>query len=253
MKKITKLAGALFLGAGALGLTGCATGFPAQVSRFQAMPAPAGQTYFVVPMDSRLNGSLEFQRFGSYVSQAMAAQGYTPAASPQAASLIVNVGYEVDEGTTEYREDPFYSSRYGYGGLGYGGFGYGGLGYDGFGYDGFGYGGFGRSYRPFYSRYGGFGSPFYYGWDNPYWYGGGGGVRRYTEYKSNLDLDIRRKGDNQSVFEGHAKARSTTDDLNRIVPNLVEAMFTGFPGRNGETIKITVPPPGRTPAQARAY
>ena len=232
MNTITKLAGAFLLGAGALGLAGCATGFPAQVSRFQAMPAPAGQTFFVVPMDARRSGSLEFQRFGSYVAQAMAAQGYAPAASPQAASLIVNVGYQVDNGTTEYVEDPFAYSRYGYGGFGYGGFGHG--------------------YRPFYSRYGGFNSPFYYGWDDPYWYGGGG-VRRYTEYKSNLDLDIRRKGDNQSVFEGHARARSTTDDLNRIIPNLVEAMFTGFPGRNGETVRITVPPPGHAPAQARAY
>ena len=226
MNNILKLTGALLLGAGAFGLAGCATGFPAQVSRFQAMPAPAGQTFFVVPMEARLNGSLEFQRFGSYVAQAMAAQGYAPAASPQAASLIVNVGYKVDNGTTEYVEDPFAYSRYGYGGFGFG-------------------------YRPFYSHFGGFHSAFFYGWDDPFWYGGG--VQRYTEYKSNLDLDIRRKDDNQSVFEGHARARSTTDDLNRIVPNLVEAMFTGFPGHNGETIKITVPPPGRSPAQARAY
>ena len=235
MNIIHKLAGALLLGAGALGLGGCATGFPAQVSRFQAMPAPAGQTFFVVPMDTRLNGSLEFQRFGSYVSQAMAAQGYAPASSPQAASLIVNVGYSVDQGTTEYVADPFGYNRYGYGGFGrYGGFG-----------------GFGFGYSPFYSRFGGFHDPFYYGWDDPFWYGGSS--RRYIEYKSKLDLDIRRKGDNQSVFEGHAKARSTTDDLNRIVPNLVEAMFTGFPGRNGETVKITVPPPGRQQAPARAY
>jgi len=27
------------------------------------------------------------------------------------------------------------------------------------------------------------------------------------------------------------------------VPNLIEAMFTGFPGHSGETVKITVPPP----------
>lgn len=241
MKTITKLAGALLVGAGALGLTGCATGFPAQVSRYQAMPAPAGQTFFVVPMDSRLNGSLEFQRFGSYVAQAMAAQGYAPASSPQTANLIVSVGYGVDQGTTEYVADPFGYNSYGYGGFGrFGRFG---------GYGGF--GGFGYGYSPFYSRYGGFHDPFYYGWDDPFWYGGG--AQRYTEYKSNLDLDIRRKGDNQSVFEGHARARSTTDDLNRIVPNLVEAMFTGFPGRNGETVRITVPPPGRAPARARVY
>ena len=240
MNTMHKLAGALLLGAGALGLTGCATGFPAQVSRYQAMPAPAGQTFFVVPMDSRLNGSLEFQRFGSYVAQAMAAQGYAPASDPQSASLTVNVGYGVDQGTTEYQEDPFGYSRYGYGG--YGRFGR----YGGFG----GYGGFGFGYSPFYSRYGGFHDPFYYGWDDPFWYGGG---QRYVEYKSKLDLNIRRKGDNLSVFEGHAQARSTTDDLNRIVPNLVEAMFTGFPGRNGETVRITVPPPGRAPAPVRTY
>ena len=235
MRNLTIL-GAALLGAAAIGLSGCATGFPAQVSRYQAMPAPAGQSFFIVPMDARLNGSLEFQRFGSFVAQAMAAQGYAPAASPQSASLLVNVGYGVDRGTERYVSDPF-DNGYGFGG-GYGGF-----------------------YRPYYSRFGRFRSPFYYGWDDPFWYGGGYGggfgggygnrVRSYTEYRSNLDLDIRRKADNQSVFEGHAKARSSSDDLNRLVPNLVEAMFTGFPGRSGEMIKITVPPPGRVPTAAR--
>ena len=71
------------------------------------------------------------------------------------------------------------------------------------------------------------------------------GVQRYTVYKSFLDLDIRRRGDNAGLFEGHAKARSQTDNLGTLVPNLVEAMFTGFPGRSGETVKITVPPPQR--------
>ena len=40
-------------------------------------------------MDPRLNGSLEFQRFGAYVAQAMQAQGYAPATTPQAATLLV--------------------------------------------------------------------------------------------------------------------------------------------------------------------
>jgi hypothetical protein len=225
MKNISKFTGVLLLGAATIGLSGCATGFPARVSRYQAMPSPAGQSFFVAPMDPRLNGSLQFQRFGGYVAQAMALQGYTPAPSPQAASLIVNVGYGVDGGTTEYVSD----------------------GFDG-GYGGFGYGGFNR---PFYSRFGGFHNRFFYGWDDPFWYGGG--VQSYTQYKSNLDLDIRRRADNQSVFEGHARARSTNDDLNRLVPNLIEAMFTGFPGRNGETVRITVPPPGRAPQPAPAH
>ena len=39
-----------------------------------------------------------------------------------------------------------------------------------------------------------------------------------------------------------AQARSTSNELPRLVPNLVEAMFTGFPGNNGETLHITVMP-----------
>jgi len=32
-----------------------------------------------------------------------------------------------------------------------------------------------------------------------------------------------------------------TDRLDVVVPSLVEAMFTNFPGRNGETVRITIP------------
>ena len=103
--------------------------------------------------------------------------------------------------------------------------------------------------RPYDSRYGYYGarSPFYYGWDSPFGspYGYGGGVTSYTVYRSHLDMDIRRKTDNASLFEGRAQARSYNDNLGVIVPNLVEAMFTGFPGRSGETVRITVAPPQR--------
>jgi hypothetical protein len=238
MNTFTKLAGALLLGAGALGVAGCATGLRTQVSRYQAMPAPAGQTFYVVPAEGTAR-NLEFNRYASIVSQQLAAKGYTPAGAPQLASMLVKLDYGVDEGQTEYTEDPFARSRYGYG------YGFG----DPFGYDPF-YGGFYG--RPFYSRFGYWGgrSPFYYGWDDPFWYsspyagygrGYGGAIRSYTVYKSYVDMDIVGKGTNAPLFEGHAKARSQTDEMGVLVPNLIEAMFTGFPGRNGETVKITVP------------
>ena len=47
-----KLAAAFALGVSAAALSGCATGFPAQVSRFQAMPAPQGQSF--VPVAAHL-------------------------------------------------------------------------------------------------------------------------------------------------------------------------------------------------------
>ena len=67
--RIRTFAAAAMLGFSALGLSGCATGFPAQVSRHQAMPAPQGQTFFVVPADQPMEGTFEFQRFGGLVGQ----------------------------------------------------------------------------------------------------------------------------------------------------------------------------------------
>ncbi|MEO5773216.1 MAG: DUF4136 domain-containing protein [Sphingomicrobium sp.] len=223
---IRKLAAAAFLGVAALGLSACATGLPTQVSRYQAMPAPQGQSFFVVPANGQPAG-LEFSRYAAFVSQAMQAQGYAAATSPQAASMLVRLNYGVDEGQTEYREDPFYGSR-GFYSPYYGGY----------------YGNWGRPlyysrYSPYrYSRY----SPFYYGWDDPFYSPFDSGIDSFTVYKSFLDMNIVRRVDNAPLFEGHAKARSSNDNLGNLVPNLVEAMFTGFPGRNGETVRITVPP-----------
>ncbi len=230
--RILKIAAAAMLGVASVGLAGCATGFPAKVSRYQAMPAPAGQSFYILPFNGSDVGGLEFSHYATMVAQAMRTYGYAQAPSPAAATMLVRLGYGVDEGREEVVGTPYGRSMYG--DPFFGGF-YGRPYYSRFGY-GTRYGSYGR-----YGGYGGY--PFYYGWDDPFWYGDA--VRSYTVYVSHLDLDIRRRVDNAALFEGHAKARSRTDELNRIVPNLVEAMFTGFPGRSGETVKITVPPPAR--------
>ncbi|WP_237219598.1 DUF4136 domain-containing protein [Sphingomonas arenae] len=229
MNMIKKAAAAVLAGVAAIGLSGCATGLPAKVTRFQAMPAPQGQSFYIVPgAGEAQGGGLEFSRYAAIVAQQMQAQGYAQAASPQQASMIVQLGYGVDKGTQRIVEDPFVGPRF---------------------YDPFYSPRFGVWYgRPYYSRfgyYGRFGSPFYYGWDDPFWFGDRG-IRSYTEYRSELELDIRSRATNQSLFEGKAVARSTTDELGRLVPNLIEAMFTNFPGRNGETVRITVPPAKRS-------
>ena len=248
MNKFRKLAAAALLGASAIGLAGCATGLSTKVSRYQSMPAPAGQTFYVVPANG-VPRDAQFNHFASIVAQQLGAKGYAPAGAPQLASMLVRLDYGVDEGRTEYTEDPFARSRYGYGGFGdpfYRSYS------DPFGR--YRYDPFYRGYysRPYYSRYGYYGrrSPYYYGWDDPFWYsspyagygpGYGSAIRQYTVYKSHLDLDIVRKGDNAALFQGRAQARSQTDETGVLVPNLIEAMFTGFPGRSGETVRITVP------------
>ena len=218
--RISKFAAAVALGISALGLSACAESLNTTVSRYQAMPAPQGQTFFVVPGEGMAaNGGLEFQRYAGLVAQQMEARGYTPAPDPKSASMVVQLGYGVDAGQTRVVQDPFYRSRYGYGGFGYGPF-----------------------YSPFYYPRFGRGWGYSMGWDDPFWYGGyGGGIDSYVEYHSQIDLHIRQAGTNAPLFDGRAQARSQTNRLDVVIPSLVDAMFTGFPGRSVETVKITIP------------
>jgi hypothetical protein len=199
-----------------LALNACATGFPAQVQRFQAMPAPTGQSFVIQPADRDMQGGLEFAQYADLVRRNLVAQGYSEASSPADATMVATLDYGVDNGRERIQARP-----------------------DPFGPPGWGWG-WGRWHRPYFSRFGYFGwrgDPFFWGWDYD--------IHSYTVYTSHLDLDIRRTADGQSLFEGHAEARSSTDALPVLVPNLVEAMFTGFPGNSGETLRITVMPDQR--------
>lgn len=210
-------------------VAGCAQPFQARVSRYQQLPAPQGQSFSVVSDDPRQNSSLEFQTYASMVADRLQQVGYVRAGTTSGANLIVSINYGVDHGREKIRSTPG----------SFGGFGYGG----GFGYSRFGgYGGFGRPYYGY-----GFGRrAFVGGFYDPFLFDDYNNVESYTVYNSQLEMKIVRGGTKQPVFEGRAQAMSTDDDLTTLVPNLIDAMFTGFPGNSGETVKITVAPAGKT-------
>lgn len=193
-----------------LGLSACSTGFKADVARYQAMPAPTGQSFVIQTSNPKLQGGLEFSQYASLVSEELRKRGYAAAETPQAATLVVNVDYGVDDGQTKVVSRP---------GLGWGGPFY---------------------YGPRYSRWA-------WGWHDPFWYSGFDypEVSSYTVFTSKLELTINRTSDGERVFEGKARARSSQDSLPKLIPNLVTAMFTGFPGNSGEEVKITVMPEGK--------
>lgn len=194
------------------GLAACATPFQADVSRFNTqLPAPTGETFAVVADDPELAGGLEFSQYADYVEAEMTRLGYTLAPAEHA-SLLVHFEYDVGDGRTRIRStgfrDPFYSPWYGY--------------------------------RPFYrSR---FRSPWAYGFHDPWL--GGQDIRSYTVYTSEIDMEIERAATGERLFEGRAQAVSTTDRLQYLIPNLVDAMFTDFPGNSGETVRISIKPEG---------
>ncbi len=194
-------------------LSGCATSFKADVARFQQLPAPAGQSFTIVADDPGLAGGLEFAQYAGLVGQRLSQTGYVAASNPARADLIVRVAYGVDNGrervrSTNFGADPFY------------------------------YGGWGWRGR--------WGRPWGYGFYDPWLFGPGyTDVSSYTVYTSDLSMKIDRAADNRRLFEGRATAQSLSNRLTYLVPNLVDAMFTGFPGQNGEQVKITLPPEKR--------
>lgn len=213
----------------ALGLlAACATPFNANVQRFQsALPAPQGQTFTVVADDPELAGGLEFRQYASYVADRLAALGYRPVNSTADADLIVRFDYGVDGGRERIRRtgfrDPFYDPWFGYSRFGYPYRGYWGPRY--------------------YSRFG-YVRPWSYGFYDPFF---DGGLDVQTIYTSGIELKIDNRA-GQRLFEGKAEAVSTSNRLGYLVPNLVEAMFTDFPGRSGETVRISIAPE-RQPVQ----
>jgi len=215
--RVAKLAAAPLLLAG---LAACATPFKADVSRYQAqLPAPQGQTFAVVAENPELAGGLEFAQYADFVDAQMTKLGYTEAASPGEADLLVQFDYGVDTGrekvtTTGFSRDPFWSPWYG----------------SRFGYYG---------YSPYYRH-----SAWGYGWYDPF-FDNGPDVRSYTVYTSGIDLKIDRRADGQRLFEGKAEAVSRSNRLQYLVPNLIDAMFTDFPGNSGETLRISIAPEDR--------
>lgn len=199
----------------ALGLAACAPTFEADVSRFQAqLPAPQGQTFAVVAEDPALAGGLEFALYADEVADEMARLGYTRAASPETANLLVRFDYSVDNGRERVRTTG---------------------------------GGFARD--PFFGPWGGFGG---FGYRRAYAFGfydpwlAGPDVRSFTVYTSDIDLKIDNAATGERLFEGSAEAVSRSNRLQTLVPNLVDALFTDFPGNSGETLRITIREDGKS-------
>ncbi|MBC2777536.1 DUF4136 domain-containing protein [Parasphingopyxis marina] len=212
-KRIMVLATPLLL----LAIAACTTPFRADVARFQQMPAPSGESFYVQSADPEKASGLEFATYANLVSAELSQFGYRPAATAEDATLVVTMDYSVDNGRDRVVTTPGYSRPY--------------------------YWGYSPFYSPYYSRLR-WRSPFYYGWYDPFFDSGFGrdDVRVYTLYTSELDLRISRTANGEPVFEGRARARSRDDNLTELVPNLIEAMFTGFPGNSGEEVRITVMP-----------
>jgi hypothetical protein len=219
--RFSRVAKAAMAGLLVMGLSACAEGLDTKVTRFQTqLPAPQGQSFAIVADDPGQAGGIEFNQYAGMVGQKLARQGYAMAQSPEAATLIVHFSYGVDKGHQVVRQTGFVDPYFG-------------------GWRGYRYGGWGGGYGGWRGGYGGFGGGAWgWGWNDP-WFNN---IDVSTVYTSGITLKIDDKATSRRLFEGKAQAASTSDHLSYLVPNLIEAMFTGFPGNSGETLKISIAP-----------
>ncbi|MFT8554959.1 MAG: DUF4136 domain-containing protein [Zymomonas mobilis] len=96
-----------------LSLSACESPFRANVTRFQMMPPPAGQSFVIQASNPQDKGGLEFEHYADIVAHQLWQQGYQPAAPGAPSTLIVKLDYGIDNGQQKVA-----STSYGYGGWG---------------------------------------------------------------------------------------------------------------------------------------
>ncbi|MFA7431360.1 MAG: hypothetical protein WCZ23_14475 [Rhodospirillaceae bacterium] len=175
------------------------------VTRFSALPSgPSPGSVTIIPLPDQ-RGSLEFQAYAEMVAEELRLAGYqpTPATARPAADYEARLTWGVGDAVTEFRSSP---------GTVFGGTSI-----------------FGNR-----TGYGmGIGVPL----------GNTGYVDSTTRYTKWVRLVLRPFGnpDAANVFEGSAVTREGGTTIDPVMPYLVEALFTNFPGGSGTTERVRIP------------
>ena len=196
----------LFIGA-------CTTPIKTEVTRFHMLPAPQGESFIVVSKYEGMEGSLELQTYARIVSDYLRAEGFVPAGQGQP-DLIVKIGFGISQPVEQRRRStahyPFYGSFYAFGGHPY-----------------FPYGYYGPHRYP-HSRF-------------AYGFGYSSYDYSYLVYERRFEMTIERSS-GQVLYEGQASSVGRNKVLPEVMPFLVQAMFTEFPGQSGVTTSVSIKP-----------
>lgn len=181
---------------------GCATtprNGPVDVTRFHlGQPITERTTIQIEPSTGVDQVSLEYQSFADAVRGELEQLGYVSSTSEMPSGYIAAVGFKRMSGGA-YREAPPVSI--GLGGGSYGGGRRGGVGLGG-----------GLSF-------------------------GIGGKTREA-YVVELAVQLRRRSDNSTIWEGKAVTQTAGDQTPETAARLARALFKGFPGESGVTITV---------------
>lgn len=207
-------------------LGACQSPLRSDVVTFHQEPLPAGESIKVVAMDPDKAGSLEFRRYAELVNRHLEEIGYSPVpiGSDVPTELIAEIDYAVSQGPTQVRvEDNRPFARYHF------------------------Y--YGRYYDPFYF---GLYDPFYTGVYSP-WGPDRESVYTVNSFVRQLELNIVKVEPNRErIFEARVESVGPRSELPEVMPYMITAMFTNFPGENGVTKMVSIERDGAAPSDEPA-
>lgn len=182
-------------------LSACTPTLRGDVVTFHEGPLPMGETIRVDAVDAATGETLEFRQYARQVSDQLRSKGYEPVDPGEAADLVAQLDYAVETGPVDVR-----------------------LRRDG-------------PYAYYHFAYGRFRDPFYFGlrtqWEPE--------VRSTPTYIRSLSMVITRVDNGRErLFEGRVESIGAERQLPQVMPYLITALFSNFPGENGVTKVVTI-------------
>jgi len=181
------------------------------VTRFHTLPsAPSGQTFVIATVNPDQGQSLAYHQYADLLTSKLVGMGLKPFGGPtEGADYVVTLEYSVRGPTPDIQS---HESNWSFG-AGFGG-----------------------------RHMGGWGS----------W--GGGPYDNYTDTKQlfmrQVEIDIYRGNTfglpkRERVFEGRALSAGQNGQIEPVMPYILDALFKDFPGRSGETQRVSIQVPDK--------
>jgi hypothetical protein len=184
----------------ALAIAGCTSTVKSDVTRFHRNELPQGETIRVVAKDPARQGDIEFEHYAQMVRDKLREIGYTPVTGDQQAALTAQLDYSVSDKDTLVRSRP-------------------------------------ADFVVYHFAWGHYHDPYYFGfhhdWERE--------TYTYTVYHRDLSLAILENGsEGRHRFEGRVHSVGREQEIAKVMPYLVTALFKNFPGESGVTKVVEI-------------
>lgn len=199
-------------------LSGCAGTVQTKKTAFYKSDFVPSGSVFVASPDQKVNDSLEFEKYKGIIEGYFSASGFSISENMDDSDFVAFITYGIDSGKEKVGSAPI------------------------FGQTG---GGTTYSSGTVYGSGGGYGSYSGSSYSMPTYGVVGSSTYSRTIYTRAVSLDIvktqsLKENIPKKVFELRAKSSGECGIINGVLPEILEAMFKDFPGKNGETTIVDV-------------